>query len=94
VTNVRYCDLMADPAALILAVEDRLGLPGAGDSRMLITDFLERQRSGVRAAPPADYGSFGATPDAVRRDRAMARYIETFDIPEERERVTAPLAGA
>lgn len=92
VSNVRYCDLMADPAAVVRDLEQRLNLPGAEESSELVSEFLERQRRGARANPPADYGNFGATPEMVRGEPSMKRYIETFDIPAEWERVTAPLS--
>ncbi|HEU5007294.1 MAG TPA: sulfotransferase [Jatrophihabitantaceae bacterium] len=90
VTNVRYADLMAQPAATVDAVEERLGLPDRGAAANRVAGLLERQRSGGRVAPPAAYDDFGATPDRVHGEPAFARYIATFDIPAERERVSVP----
>jgi hypothetical protein len=90
VTNLRYADLMADPAAAITDLEGHLDLPGCGQAGRHVVEFLERQRSGGRAAPPAEYSDFGATADLIHREPALARYIETFEIPAERERMSSP----
>lgn len=90
ITNVRYADLMAQPTETVAAVEDCLGLPDRGAAAQRVSGLLDRQRSGGRAAPPAAYEDFGATPERVRAEPAFARYISTFDIPSEQERVSAP----
>lgn len=93
VTNVRYPDLMRDPAAVVAEIDEALGLPGdASVTRGLVQQFLERQRAGSRAAPPAQYRDRGVTPEMVHGQPALARYMETFGLAEERSRVTAPLA--
>ena len=92
VTNVRYADLMAQPSATVVAVEERLELPGRWAAAQRVADLLERQRRGGRAAPPAAYEDFGATPARIRGEPAFARYISTFDIPTEQERVSVPRA--
>lgn len=92
VTNVRYADLMAQPEATVRAVEERLDLPGHDQAAQRIAGFLARQRNGGRAAPPAAYENFGATPALVHGEPAFARYICSFAIPTEHERVSAPRA--
>lgn len=90
VTHVRYADLMARPAATVGAVEERLDLPGRGAAAQRVAGLLERQRRGGRAAPPAAYEDFGATPARIRGEPAFARYISTFDVPAEQERLSVP----
>jgi hypothetical protein len=92
VTSVRYADLMDDPVAVVADVERRVLGPDSADqdTERRVNEFLDRQRSGTRAAPPAGYETFGLSADAVHDQPSLARYMGTFEIPAERQRVTAP----
>ena len=93
VASIGYADLMADPANVLAELAHKLGLPGDTETvRGLVADFLERQRTGARASPPTDYRSSGATPEMIHGEPSMTRYMTTFGIPEERDRISAPHA--
>lgn len=89
VLNIRYTDLMSQPTAVVGEIEQNLGL--AVDAHDLVETFLERQRTGTRAAPPAAYKDFGATPTSVHA--SLARYMDTFGVSAEAQRITEPKAG-
>ena len=82
---------MDRPAAVVTELAHRLDLPENDSATwQLVKSHLDRQRMGTRAAPPAEYGSFGATPDGVRAVPSLARYMTEFDIPTEHLRTTVP----
>ena len=91
VTNLRYADLMAGPAAAVTDLAHRLELaevPSA--TRVLVDAFLETQRAGTRAAPPAAYSDFGLTPEGVHAESSLSRYMAEFHVATEHDRTTAP----
>ncbi|HWB67444.1 MAG TPA: sulfotransferase [Mycobacteriales bacterium] len=95
VTNVRYPDLMRDPAAVVTEIDEALGLSGdASVTRQLVEQFLARQSAGSRVAPPAQYRDLGITPEMVHGEPTLARYMAAFEIPEERRRVSAPATSS
>jgi hypothetical protein len=93
IASVRYCDLMADPSAVVVAAFQELSIPvNASPITQAIERFVGEQRRGGRAAPPAEYYSYGYSAPEVREDPSMAAYIEAFGVPSEDVRVCAPVA--
>lgn len=56
--------------------------------------FVERQRSGGRAAPPAELPTMGYDPADVWTDPVMRAYCERFGIEPEHHRLTGQAAEA
>ncbi len=94
VVNVRYADLMSDAVATTYSVYEALGLSPPQDLRQRITDFLEKQRGGKRAAPPRKLETFGYEADAVWSDPIASEYCETFGVEQERARVSDTRTGS
>jgi len=86
VVNVRYADLMDDAVATTRAVYERLAMKAPEDLEERIANYLEKQRSGKRAAPPKKLETFGYEADAVWSDPAAIEYCESFGVERERSR--------
>ena len=95
VASVRYADLMADSAEVVLAAFHELGIAvDASQLRPGIARFLTDQRHGGRAAPPAEYRDQPYSAVEVRADPSMAAYMEAFGVPSEDVRISAPVVRA
>jgi hypothetical protein len=92
VASVRYCDLMADPSETVSAAFRKLGV-AVDPSRMqrAVARFVTDQQRGRRPAPPAGYQTYGHSAAEVRSDPEIAAYIETFSVPDEDLRISAPV---
>ena len=95
ITSVRYCNLMVNPPDVVASAFRELSL--AVDEQQLkqaIAGFVADQQRGSRAAPPADYHSYGHTAAEVRGDTSIAAYIDAFNVPDEEARISAPASHA
>ncbi|HKY77619.1 MAG TPA: sulfotransferase, partial [Acidimicrobiia bacterium] len=89
VTHVAYPDFVSSPAAVTQDIFAAAGFAtddGLGDD---ISAFLDAQRAGGRAAPPAELPTMGYTEDAVRSEPIVRDYCERFKVQPE----TARLVG-
>jgi len=88
IAQLHYPDLLDDGPGACGRVLRELGvtLDDAHDARA--RTFLERQRGGDRAAPPAAYDDFGYDHDAVLNEPAVAAYCRRFAVQPERVRRT------
>jgi hypothetical protein len=91
IVNLRYAELMADPSAVTTKAFDELSIDVDPEQlEQAVEHFIAGQREGRRAAPPADYAGYGHSAQEVREDPSMAAYIETFGVPAEDVRISAP----
>lgn len=81
--DLRYADLVADPAGTVARVCDHIGVPLTDGAQARVDTFLaaERNRSDRRAHRyrPADFGL-----DPARLREQFADYITEFDLEEDR----------
>jgi hypothetical protein len=90
VASVRYSDLMTRPADVVVGACRALGIPADPHATaQAARDYATAQHS-QRVMPPAAYPDYGLSADAIRRHPAFARYIETFDVPAEDQRIVEP----
>ncbi len=87
-TVVRYPDLVADPAATAIAIYDELGLPEDPELAAKVDAFLDDQRRGTRARPPADLPKPEWTHDEMHRDPTVNEFCRRFGVTPERDRLT------
>jgi hypothetical protein len=87
ITHVAYPDLVADPTAVAHGVFAAAGLPTDDGLAKEIAAFLDLQRAGGRAAPPAHLPTMGYTEDVVRSEPAVRAYCRRFDVQPEAERL-------
>lgn len=87
VTHVAYPDVVADPAAVANRVLASAGFPADDGLVQRVAVYLDSQRAGGRAAPPAHLPSMGYTDGAVRSDPAVRGYCERFNVQPEIERL-------
>jgi hypothetical protein len=91
IVSVRYADLMADPSEVTVAAFQDLSIDvEAPQMQQAVASFVAEQRRGRRAAPPADYDTYGYSASEIRSDPSLAEYIETFGVPSEDARISAP----
>jgi hypothetical protein len=86
--TIPYPHLVADPAATAVASYAELGLPEDSDLASKVHRFLDAQRSGARARPPATLPEPGLTHDDVLARPVVAAFCERFGIQPERSRLT------
>lgn len=79
--DVRYADLLADPAATVLSIYERLDRPPPVDLAGAVTDHLARRPKGAHGEHRYALADFGLDP-ATERAR-FARYQATHDVPDE-----------
>jgi hypothetical protein len=87
ITHVAYPDLVADPAAVAHGVFAAAGVPADDGLAQVVAVYLDAQRAGDRAAPPARLPTMGYTEDAVRSEPAVRDYCQRFDVQPEAERL-------
>ena len=88
VVQLHYPELLDDGPAACERVLTALGLPHDAGFAPRARAFLERQRAGQRAQPPAAYDDFGYDHDLVLADPLVARYCQHFGVAAERQRRT------
>ena len=88
VAHAGYSDLVTDPAAVVFAVHDTLGITTPADLEMRIARFLADQRAGRRAAPPAELPSHGLEQDEIHTVPAVWRYCSRHGVIPERVRLS------
>ena len=88
VTHVAYPDLVSDPIATAHGILAAAGLPTDGRLATEVEAYLDQQRAGGRAAPPAQLPTMGYTEDDVRSDPAIRDYCRRFKVQPEAERLT------
>jgi hypothetical protein len=94
IASVRYADLMDNPSGVVVTAFEELAMPvDRAAMREGVDRFLQAQKRGRRATPPAKYGTYGYSPPEVRSDPSIAAYIEAFDVPSEEVRVSDPARG-
>ncbi len=83
--HVRYPELVRAPVDIV----HRALAANAADDELpaQVTTYLERQRAGERAAPPAVLDSMGYDQAAVWRDPVIRSYCERFGLEPERTRL-------
>jgi hypothetical protein len=86
--QLHYPELLDDGPAACERVLTALGLPHDAGFEPRARAFLERQRAGQRAQPPAAYDDFGYDHDLVLADPLVARYCRHFGVAAERQRRT------
>jgi hypothetical protein len=89
VTHVGYPDLVADPPAAAHRIFAAAGLPSDDGLAGEVGAYLDSQRVGGRAAPPAELPTMGYAEDDVRSQPAFRDYCDRFDVEPE----TARLVG-
>ncbi|MDP6977755.1 MAG: sulfotransferase [Myxococcota bacterium] len=94
IANVRYADLMSDAVATTHAAYETLGIDPPDDLQRRITSYLDKQRSGKRAAPPRVLETFGYEADDVWNDPTVSEYCEAFAVERERSRVSDTRTGS
>jgi hypothetical protein len=87
VTHVAYPKLVADPAAVAHGVFAAAGFPPDDGLGNQVAVYLDAQRAGGRAAPPAHLRTMGYTEDEVRFEPAIRDYCHRFDVQPETERL-------
>ncbi len=87
-TTIPYPHLVDDPAATACASYAELGLPEDPDLSSKVHRFLDAQRSGARAQPPATLPEPGLTHDDVLARPVVAAFCERFGVQPERSRLT------
>lgn len=87
IVDVRFAGVMDDAVHVLNSTYDEIGMDPDGDVAARVTGFLERQRGGMRAAPPPIVDTFGYDADEVWRDPVVAQYCETFGLERERVRL-------
>jgi sulfotransferase family protein len=87
VTHVAYPELVADPIATAHDIFAAAGLPTDDGLAKAIPAYLDSQRTGGRAAPPAQLPTMGYTEDSVRSDPAVRDYCHRFNVSPEAERL-------
>ena len=88
VTHVAYPDFVGDPIAAAHGIFAAAGLPTDDALDKEIVAFLDAQRAGGRAAPPAQLPTMGYTEDDVRSDPVVASYCKRFAVQPEADRLT------
>lgn len=88
--HVQYADLMHDPIGTSAQALTLSGLPVPPDWADRVGAYLAWQRSGGRAKAPASYDVALSRRQVSERDE-LQRYVATFGVAEERERVTDPV---
>lgn len=79
--DVRYADLLADPAATVLGIYERLDRPAPPDLATAITDHLARRPKGAHGEHRYALADLGLDADAERA--RFARYQAAYDVPDE-----------
>lgn len=87
VMHVPYPELVNDPAGTVRSVFEA-GPSSVVDLEAAVSAFLDAQRSGTRAAPPAELDPMGYDHAEVWADPAIGAYCERFNIAPERTRLT------
>jgi hypothetical protein len=93
VANVQYTDLMSDAVMATRSAFDYFAIDYPEDLELRIVGYLERQRSGNRAAPPKKYDNYGYDAEAVWADPSVADYCKFFGVQEERTRLIDTKTG-
>ncbi|HEV3364150.1 MAG TPA: sulfotransferase [Acidimicrobiia bacterium] len=88
ITHVAYPDLISDPYATAHDIFAAAGLATDDGLTKAIGVFLDAQRNGRRATPPAHLPTMGYTEDDVRSDPLVAAYCRRFAVQPETERLT------
>lgn len=79
--DVRYADLMADPAATVLGIYEQLRRPAPADLAVSVTDHLARRPRGAHGEHRYSLADFGL--DAATERARFARYQAHHDVPDE-----------
>ncbi len=87
-TVVAYPDLVADPAAAAASAYAGLGLPVDPGFASKVAAFLEAQRTGARAKPPAALPEPGLTHAQLLERPTVAAFCGRFGVEPERTRLT------
>ena len=87
VAHVAYPDLVADPIATAQGIFAAAGLPVDDGLAKEIAAYLDSQRAGGRAAPPAQLPTMGYLEEEVRADPVIQAYCRRFDVFPESERL-------
>ena len=85
---IAYPALVADPPAVAAAACAELELPDDHEFASKVETFLEAQRSGARASPPAALPEPGLTHDEVLQRPTVAAFCARFGVEPERIRLT------
>jgi hypothetical protein len=93
VANIQYTDLMSDAVMATRSAFDYFAIDYPEDLEQRIVGYLERQRSGKRAAPPKKYDNYGYDAEAVWADPSVADYCKFFRVQEERTRLIDTKTG-
>jgi hypothetical protein len=88
IAHLHYPDLLEDGPGACLRALSELELKIDDEYVSRARAFLDRQRSGERAAPPEAYDGFGYDHDAVLNEREVAAYCRRFAVQPERVRRT------
>ncbi len=83
-----YPSVVDDPVATTIAACADLGMPADPDIGRRIDQFLDHQRDGRRATPPARLPDWGLDHDEVLRRPVFAEFCERFGVEPERRRLT------
>lgn len=86
--HVPYPALAHDSANTAADVFEQLGIDVAAPDAAAIEAFLEAQRAGRRAAPPAELPTMGYDHDDVLSSPAIRAYCERFGVEPEHRRLT------
>ena len=78
---------MTDPAGVVFAIHDTLGVSTPADLEMRIERFLANQRAGRRAAPPAELPSHGLDQVEIHTIPEAWRYSSLHGVDPERVRL-------
>lgn len=87
ITHVAYPDLIADPATTAHDIFAAAGFPTGDGLTGAIAAFVDAQRAGGRAAPPAQLPTMGYTEKSVRSVPAVRDYCDRFGVEPETERL-------
>lgn len=79
--DVRYADLMADPAGAVLGIYEQLDRPIPAGLDVDVTDHLARRPKGAHGEHRYALEDFGLDPVAERA--RFSRYQATYDVPDE-----------
>jgi hypothetical protein len=87
-THVAYPAVADDPAATVAWLVDRLGLPDDPDHAGRVAAFLDAQRRGARADPPARLDDMGLQRETLASQPGVASYCARYGVEPELERLT------
>jgi hypothetical protein len=86
-THVAYPELVNDPVGTVRSLLET-GPSSVVDLEGAVSAFLEAQRSGARATPPAELDPMGYDHAELWADPAIGAYCERFNVAPERTRLT------